>query len=155
MKKITFILLALLSGTAFGQSTVSSSAEIIQAISFSENKGLNFGKVDNGAGTVIIGTNGSTNGGTKTKQIAGGAPGPADLTVKGEPDEAYNIIVNPLTTLSGSGSSMDVIDINHNGTGILDAAGEEIFQIGGTLKVNAGQATGTYTGTVSVTVSYN
>lgn len=151
MKKITFILLALISGTAFGQSTVSSSAEIIEAISFVENTGLNFGKVDNSAGTVTIAFDGTSTGKT---QIAGGTTTAGDLTVSGEPNEAYNITVSGTATLNGPGT-MNITGITHNGTGSLDAAGDETFQIGGVLNVGDGQATGTYSGSISVTVAYN
>lgn len=154
MKKITFILLVLLTGTAFGQTPVTSSAEIIEAITLTEVTGLNFGKVDNTAGTVIISTAGVVTG-TKT-QISGGTTSAAELTVTGEPNEAYTITVPTTTTLSDGGSAtMDVTGIDHNATQVLDASGNETVNLGGTLTVGATQTTGSYTGTISVTVAYN
>lgn len=154
MKKITFILLMLISGTVFGQTTVSTTAEIIEAIKFTEVTGLNFGKVDNTAGTVIIDFAGAASG-TKT-QITGGTVSAAELTVTGEPDEAYSITVSPTATLSDGGSgTMNVTAISHDATETLDSSGNETVHIGGTLTVGASQTTGSYTGTISVTVAYN
>ncbi|MFD0975657.1 DUF4402 domain-containing protein [Salinimicrobium gaetbulicola] len=155
MKKITLLLLMLISGTAFGQTTVSSAAEIIEAIKFTEVTGLNFGKLDNTAGTVIIDYAGTPTG-TKT-QIAGGVVSAAELTVTGEPDEAYSITVGETATLTESVSSatMDVTGITHDANETLDASGNETVHIGGTLTVGASQTTGSYTGTISVTVAYN
>ena len=153
MKKITFILFALIAGTTFGQTTISSSAEIIEAISFVENSGLSFGKIDNAAGTVTITPAGVITGKT---QISGGSALAGKLTVSGEAEEAYSLTVSETAVLTGpSSATMNVSAINHNASEILDASGDEIVNIGGTLTVGEGQAAGTYEGTISVTVSYN
>ncbi len=155
MKKITFILFALIAGTTFAQSTtVSTAAEIIEAITFTEIAGLNFGKVDNTAGSVIISTTGGVTG-TKT-QVSGGTTSAAELTVSGAANETYSITVPTTTTLTGPGTALNVTGLNHNSTGNLDATtGEETVNIGGTLTVPGGQTIGAYSGTISVTVSYN
>lgn len=154
MKKITFILFAFIAGTAFGQTTIDSSAEIIAAISFEENTPLNFGRVDNTAGTVGISTAGAVTGKT---QIPGAGPTPGKLTVTGEPNELYFFTVSETATLTEAASSqiMNVQAIVHDATEKLDDLGKEVVIIGGELTVTEGQATGTYFGTISVTVSYN
>lgn len=153
MKKITFIMFALIAGTTFAQTTVSSAAEIVEAISFTENTGLNFGKVDNTAGIVTITTDGVVSGKT---QIAGGTTSAASLAVSGEAEEAYTITVPTAATLNGpSSATLSITDVDHNSSLVLDADGKETVNIGGTLNVGANQTAGAYTGTISVTVSYN
>lgn len=155
MKKITFILFALIAGTTFAQTNITSSAEIIEAISFVENSGLNFGKVDNAAGTVIITPAGGVSGKT---QISGGSAVAGKLTVSGEAGEAYSLTVSETATLTAPTSeTMDVTAINHDAAAlpVLGENGDDIVNIGGTLTVGANQTAGTYTGTISVTVSYN
>lgn len=153
MKKITFILIALFTGTAFAQTNVTASAEIVEAITLTENVGLSFGKVDNTAGTVIINSDNSV-AGTKT-QITGGTTSAAELTVSGSKDENYTITVPATTTLSGPGADLNVTGLSHNATQTLDSNGKETVNIGGTLTVPNGQTSGSYSGTISVTVSYN
>ncbi|SDL14170.1 protein of unknown function [Salinimicrobium catena] len=154
MKKITFILLVLLTtGTAFGQTTVSTAAEIIEAITFTEASGLNFGKVDNTAGTVIIDFDGTPSG-TKS-QITGGSPSAAVLNVTGEASESYNIILSSTATLSGPGPDMNVTEIAHDANQTLDVDGKETVNIGGKLTVGTNQIAGSYSGSISITVSYN
>lgn len=153
MKKITFILFALITGTAFAQTTVSTAAEIIEAITLTENAGLNFGKIDNTAGIVDITPGGVVTGKT---QVAGGTTSSAQLTVSGAPDEAYTITVPGTSSLAGpSSATLSVTGIVHNSTQTLDASGNETVNIGGTLNVETDQIAGSYTGTISVTVSYN
>lgn len=153
MKKITFVLFALIAGTTFAQTNVTSSAEIIEAITLTENAGLNFGKIDNTAGIVDITPGGVVTGKT---QVAGGTTSAAALTVSGAPDEAYTITVPLTASLSGpSSATLSVTGIEHNSTQTLDALGNETVNIGGTLNVGTDQTAGSYTGTISVTVSYN
>jgi len=153
MKKITFILFALIAGTTFAQTTITSAAEIVEAISFSETTGLNFGKVDNSAGIVTITPAGVVSGKT---QVFGGSTSAASLLVSGSADENYSITVSETASLAGPDSAtLSVSGITHNATETLSDTGEETVKIGGILTVDADQAAGNYTGTISVTVSYN
>jgi hypothetical protein len=64
--------------------------------------------------------------------------------------------VNATETLSGPGTDMTLSNFTSStGQLTLDGVGEGNFTVGGRLTVGAGQAAGTYTGTLSVEVVYN
>jgi hypothetical protein len=157
MKKITFILFALVAGTTFAQTTVSSTAEIIEAITFEETSDLSFGRVDNTAGFVTIE---ATPAGTASgKTQVGGSTSSAALKVSGAISETYSITLSTTATLTETGgNTLPVTSINHNASTSpsLDGInGEDTFNIGGTLTLAGGETPGTYSGNIDVTVSYN
>jgi len=108
-------------------------------------------------GTVVMTPAGarSATGGT-TLGNAGGAAAAA-FNVTGQGNATYSITLPASTTVTSGANSMtvDTFTSNPSGTGTLSAGGSQALTVGATLHVGASQATGTYTGTFSVTVTYN
>ena len=162
MKKITFILFALIAGTTFAQETVQGtaivSAEIVSPISISDGASLNFGKVisDATGGTVIIAPNGDRSG---TAQLMAASLNPAaaaSFTVNAALDYTYNVTYN-MSTLLTSGTNTMVVGtfINELGEDARIGTGaDETMTVGATLTVGADQAVGSYEGEVTVQVAY-
>ena len=158
MKKITFILFALISGTAFAQSaTATASAEIMSPMTIGKTTDLNFGKIaSTSAGTVRIGTDNVVAG--SATRISGTTPTAAAFTVNGANNYAYTVSVPQsitLTNLTGDGGeTMTVDSFTHNSTEV--GTGEpQTFQVGARLNVGESQVVGNYTGDVIVTVAYD
>ena len=161
MKKITFILLALISGTAFAQNsakatgTAQVNAEIVSPIKIENGTALDFGRIigNSAGGDVVIATNGtrtSTNDDLLDPTNEGSA-GSFDVTAA--EGYAYSITINDIV-LSGAGDDMDVTFDNNLGESSTGTGSTQDLNLGGTLTVNASQAEGDYTGTVTVTVAY-
>lgn len=161
MKKITFILFALIAGTAFAQegatstATATVSADIVSTINITKDVDLNFGKVisDTSGGTVIIDTD-SERTGTANIVTVGTSPTAAKFSINAETGYTYSISIEG-TDLTGAGADMPV---NYNRislplAGNMGGTDTELF-IGGTLTVGANQAVGAYSGTLDVTIAY-
>lgn len=83
--------------------------------------------------------------------------GPAHFTVSGAAGQAYWIGGNYAVTISNGSATMRVSAFTTNvpyAIGTLNAQGRDDFYIGGTLTVSAGQATGAYSGTFPIIVTY-
>lgn len=151
MKKVTFVILSLIfSATAFGQTDISTAAVIVEAIQITAGKSLDFGKVDNTGGTVVVAPGGAVTGKTQISSGSGGGAG--QITISGGANELYTL---DLGTATGTIGGMNITGIISNSTGQLNGSGEEIVGIGATLTVPDGHAPGSYTGTISVTAAYN
>ncbi len=137
------------------------SATIVQAIGISAGDALRFGNAAPDAvnpGTVIVGTDGSRSntGGVTLSEMA--AYGAASFEVSGDPNATYTITLPASILLSDGGENQMTVDgfvSNPNGTGTLSGAGSQTINVGATLNVSAGQATGSYSGTFEVSVDYN
>lgn len=159
MKKITFILLALITGTVFAQdgtatATANAAADIVSPIAITAQQDLNFGKVSNNtAGTVVVGTDGTATGLT---QIGTTAPAAATFDVTAADGFSYSITLPPTSIDLKSGTDIIKVDtFNHDaGTNPTGSVSVQTIGVGATLNVNANQATGNYTGEFNVTVSY-
>jgi hypothetical protein len=171
MKKTVFLLVSLFlmvlatqqinAQTASATKEASAYATIITPISIEKVQDLYFGNIvaGTGSGTVKVTTDDLR---TKTGDVILPAATPgtiqaAKFTVNGLADATYSITLPASIEISLSGASpMLVSDFtsNPNGTGIL-TAGTQTLAVGATLKVNGGQAAGTYAGTFDVTVAYN
>ncbi|HKL36092.1 MAG TPA: DUF4402 domain-containing protein [Salegentibacter sp.] len=156
MKRITFILLALVSGTAFAQSaTANAAADIVSPLQIEATQALNFGKVsNNAAGSVVITADGLVSG---LPQIGTTTPVPATFNVTAADGFTYSVTLPGTVVLTNSNS--DEITVNNfvdnagatpEGTGSAQTIG-----VGATLNVAATQKTGNYTGTFDVSVDYN
>jgi hypothetical protein len=127
---------------------------------------LEFGRIvaSGVAGTVTVDAAGTAVDGGGATYVSGAAAG--QCLLQGNISTAYTVdyVVNDLT---GPGANMTLTSLesdNLNGDGPfsglgtftanLDVNGEDTLSIGGTLNVGAGQVTGSYTGTVVVTVDY-
>jgi len=161
MKKITFILFALITGTTFAQpnngtdnAKATATADVVSVIKIVKDVDLNFGKIITGtAGDVVIATTGTRTGTadivTSTTTTA------AKFSITAEQDYTYSMGIAG-TDLTGPSGSND-IGVTYNPT--LSASGntggtDTELLIGGTLTVVATQAVGAYAGEVVVTVAY-
>jgi hypothetical protein len=168
VKKVATPVLALIGLTlgsyAFAQNTdtktANATARIITPISLSKTADLNFGDVvPSGAlGTVVVSPAGvrSATGGASLG--SGAAVTAAAFTVSGQGSATYAITLPASTIVTKGGGvnmTVDTFTSNPSGTGALSGGGSQNLTVGATLNVAASQATGTYTGTFDVTVTYN
>jgi hypothetical protein len=136
------------------------SATNIQAISISGNSSIDFGTfyapTSGSGGSVIIAPDGTRSSPQGKVTLAGGSPSAASFSVGGSPNTAYTVTVSsPGTLTNGSGASMAIGSFTHDNTDdALPASGSETINIGASLTVPKNQASGTYTGTFTVTVDY-
>lgn len=162
MKKITFILLALISGTAFAQESASGTAdvnvEIVSPITISNGTALNFGTINGTStgGKVRIANDGTRTFSNTDMQITSPSPVTAAIfSITAAKDYYYSISI-PATKLTGDGDSMNV-SFTHDRVDVEARKGNGTAQqlsVGGLLTVNDSQNAGAYTGNVEVTVAY-
>ena len=165
MRKLTALLAAGLvlglSGMAMANTealSVTASADVITPIYVTQDTPLNFGKFsagngNNGAGTVVVDkTTGlrSVTGGVQ-KIDASDTSTVGAFTAHGA-DLGYSIAVTN-ATLTGAGTAMVATLVASKNTGTI-ASGTDTFQVGGSLAVPATQTAGAYSGSYTVTVSY-
>ena len=165
MKKITFILFALIAGTTFGQNAAEASgtaevfAEIVTPIAITNGSTLNFGSIVAAeGGNVRVNTEGvRTFSNTNMEVISATTITAASFDVTAALDYSYSISI-PATVLTGSGNDMNIsfthevdgeTDGNATGTGAI-----QTLKVGGLLTVASGQEAGVYEGDVTVTVAY-
>lgn len=160
MKRITFILFALIATTGFAQTATNSaeatvSADIVSPITLDLKSGaLNFGKIlKSNAGTVVL-TSGNERSSTITGLIVeSSAYSVPTFTVNAASGYTYSVTI-PDITLNNGASALEITNFEHNLTSTTGTGGAQDFNIGGSLTVDVNDADGAYTGTVSVTVAY-
>ena len=150
---------------SFGQNTdnatASAGARIITPLTIKNDKALEFGDIISGANanTVKItpaGVRSATNN-NALLVTASRTPQAAQFTVVGEASLGYTVLISESITLTGATTSetMTVNNFDHDATGTLDATtGEETFSVGADLIVGKTQASDIYTGSFTVTVTY-
>lgn len=127
---------------------------------------LNFGSLtESSAGTITVDNGDSVSGTTGGVTSIGGTIQSGDFTLKGSTGRQIDVTAPASVILSSGGNTMTVSTFTVNGGGVdinataftrsLAAATETGFKLGGTLNVGAGQASGTYTGSVTLTANYN
>jgi len=162
MKKITFILIALITGTTFAQDNASAAvnAEIVSPITVSTTVPLEFGRIGSpsSATNVVVNT---TAGGTRPDvagvTLAGGAAATAaSFNITAENTYTYDITVaaTDLTPNTGAGATMS-LTLQPDATSGTGTGSAQTLFVGGTLVVNSGQLSDSYTGSAKVTVNYN
>jgi len=132
------------------------SATILPAITVVENTALDFGQIGatSAGGAVVISTAGAVSG--PAAYSFSGSPTVGSFTVTGYPNTAVTIAFSSGNIVSGPGAAMPLESFTHD-AGVspsLNGGGNLTFVVGATLAVNANQATGSYSGTYSVTVNY-
>jgi hypothetical protein len=139
-------------------------ATAVRPIGITETVALSFGKFASGAsGTVTVKLSGAVSA-SNGVLLLGGTPHAGSYQISGEPEAAFSISYG-VSALSRDSSSMTLHLISAfspaaNATGAVAAGalgldGTATLHIGGTLDVGPNQATGSYSGTVSVAVEYN
>ncbi len=134
------------------------SVTIQKAVSIAKDADLAFGTVSVGtaSGTAVI------NAGTGATSATGGVEAitgasRAQFTVSGEPNVAVSLGFDPsngVATLTGTGDDMTVNLTLSASNPTLNGSGAATVFVGGTLNVNANQASGLYSGTFTVTANY-
>ena len=167
MKKITFILIALIAGTSFGQDGSASGiatvrAEIVTPIEITDGSDLNFGSiVAAGGGNVRVSTDGTRTFSNNDMNVETATTiSAASFYVTAANTYSYNISI-PSTVLSdvaSVGTDMPIsftqdLEGDTDGTAEGTGSAQELL-VGGLLTVAAGQEAGSYEGTVTVTVVY-
>lgn len=160
MKKITFILFALIAGTTFAQESASGEAtafaDIVSPITITKNTDLNFGRIaNNETGTVVVASDG-TYAASSLDQINGGAsPTAATFIVNAASGFAYSVTLPSTATLLNGENSLTVNNFTSNaGETPTGNGSDQTVGVGATLNVTTGQPTGVYSGNFEVTVSY-
>ncbi len=162
MKKITFILLTLISGTVFAQvtestasATANAAADIVSPIAIESSQDLNFGKVaNNAAGTVVVATDSDVSTSTLS-QIGSITPTAATFNVTAADGFSYTIALPTSVNLTNGTEEITVDEFKHDAVGNTTGTGSaQTVGVGATLNVAASQGTGNYTGTFDVTVTY-
>jgi hypothetical protein len=125
------------------------SATVIAALSISTNSHLNFGQAT---------------AGDAAKTIAAGDTASASFTVSGEANKTYTIVLptngSVTMTTGGGGTASKMIAVTSftsspSTTGSLGAGGTQTLRVGATrAALPASQASGSYSGSFTVTVLY-
>lgn len=153
-------------GSGWAQSTASATgqarAKVVAPISVQEDETMNFGIVVASAtgGTIKLEPQALTlTGVTRSTKSSNFEPG--RFTVYGEAAYTYAITLPTSSVyLSSCENSMELKSFtSHNDEfyekGVLNGSGAGAFRVGATLVVPSGTAVGEYSGTYSVTVTYN
>jgi len=149
------------SGNAIAaDATAQATGTVISPITITKIADLVFGSFAAGAtsGTVIVPPVGvRTNSGGVT--LIGTTAAAAKFDVAGEGGLTYSINLEPTAlTRSGGTETMNFTaqsDITSGTLAGTGSSGAQSFFVGGVLTVGAGQAPGTYAGSVKATVAYN
>jgi len=162
MKKITFILFALIAGTTLVQAqadgTATVNAEIVSPIEIANGTALNFGTINGTAtgGDVTVDlVNGRSFTNTNMDITSATAITTAIFDITAAATYVYSIAIDDIF-LTGAGADM-AVTFYHNRNSTAGKTGSGAVQklsVGGTLTVNDAQAAGSYDGTVKVTVAY-
>lgn len=142
--------------------TVNSSAVLVRTLSVASTTALDFGTFAPGAapGTVVMTAAGSRTATGGVTLVTSAAGSPATVSLSGTPSTAYSVTL-PTSVLLTANTGNATMTLNQFTTtlaglqGTLSTAGIGTFAIGGTLAVSGSQAIATYTGTFTVTLSYN
>jgi hypothetical protein len=143
---------------AANTASASASGKVIVPINILKTADLSFGNFMAGAGTVEVDIAGArTYTGAVVLASGGTAPSAAEFDVSGEPNATYTLTMPTTLDLSNGANTMTATLVSSLGgsTGTLSGLGAQTLNIGGSLAVADGQASGTYSGTLNVSVDYN
>lgn len=148
-------------------------AEIVTPLRVTSITDLDFGGIalqSTGAGSVTVDPAGDAPEYNGVRQISCGGsscpPQPAQFGIKGMGGRNYRVVL-PETALAnpvaGNATALQVIalhsaSVNLPGSsnrGLLDASGDDLIKVGGTLEVPAGTAPGRYVAQLLLVVSYD
>lgn len=133
---------------------------VLNPLSVTNTEDLDFGDLSSGVATgrAIVDANTDALSTTGGVTALGGTPNAAVFYAAGTLNRVFIVqIPNGSITLSnGSGGTMTVSNWTTNGpvSRNLGPTGVAVIRVGGRLNVGANQASGTYTGTFTVTVIY-
>ena len=149
--------------------TANASALIIQPITVTKDRDMEFGtlvKPRTGSAKVTVADDGTRTLGTGIASPASSAtPKSAMFTIKGEGAQAMTVAVPASFELVNGASKLTVTTSNDGSiastgttkslSGTLGSEGSYTVQVGGAFDLASTTATGTYTGSFTVTAAYN
>ncbi|MBC2668637.1 DUF4402 domain-containing protein [Novosphingobium piscinae] len=139
--------------TGTANATVIAPLQIIHA----PGAAINFGAFTAGTGgTVSVSQAGTASVTGDVGLVTGGTVTADAFTVLGSGSRTFTIATSTGNTVRTSGPTPATmaLALSVPATGTLSAAGSFALRVGGTLTVAAGQAAGAYTGSYTVTVTY-
>ncbi|NTW82916.1 MAG: DUF4402 domain-containing protein [Chlorobiaceae bacterium] len=159
---IVLLIQALTANEVQAASTASAvaSATIVEPISITDVGDLAFGTISPGSnnGTVTVTPSNRVSSSGDLSLVSSNRSS-AKLEIKGQSNMAFTVIMPTSATISIAGNPdatpMTIDSFTSNiSSGTIQNDGSSSLNVGGTLHVPSNQAPGTYTGTFSVTVSY-
>ncbi len=163
MKKITFILFALIAGTAFGQNSSSATTDvnaiIVSPISIESTRALNFGTIaqESGGGNVRIAHDevGTRTFSNTSMEVTTSLETPTSAKFEITAPTGYTYGISVPSTIQSFGSFEIPVSFTHSqGATNNDGGTTDILYVGGLLDIAGNEDPGTYEGTVTVTVTY-
>lgn len=146
------------SAHAENSATVNVDARVVTPLVLTKNTDLNFGSfaASGVAGTVVLDlANSRTATGGVTALAIGATPSSANFSVAGEANSTVSINIPANVSLSNGAATMTLVPSTNSPAQVtLNGSGSATFAVGGTLSVSANQASGNYTGTFNVSVTY-
>ena len=132
-------------------------------IAISATRALAYGSFAAGSGgTVTLSAAGVRSASGGVILVPSGSWSAALFSVTGDPSVTYSITLpaNGVVSLTSGANTMAVDNFTSNpsattpSTGLLSAGGSQTLSVGATLSVGSNQASGSYSGSFSVTVNY-
>ena len=127
---------------------------VLNPLNVTNTEDLDFGDLSSGATTGRAIVDANTDALTTTGGVTplGGTPNAAIFYAVGTLNRLFIVQIpsGSITLTNGSGGTMTVSPVNRN----LGPTGVAVIRVGGRLNVGANQASGTYSGTFTVTVVY-
>jgi hypothetical protein len=150
----------LAAGTAAAQTSASGDAaasiQVIAPLTVSKDADLSFGTVTKGAGMVVVAAATGARSVTGNVGLAGGTAAAAAFTFSGEPSRAITVTVPATVTLTSGANTLSVATTNTGaGSQTLSGAGSHGVKVGGSITLASDTASGNYSGTLTVSASYN
>lgn len=147
---------------------IATSAEVVGAITVTQNTAMNFGQFSVGGtgGTVVFPAGGAVSVTGDVVHLGTEVGGVADLNTTGVNPAGSTVtvtVVSPAPLNDGGGNTMAVVPNCLGPGGALGTgtctftsseAAAEAVQIGGTVTVGGSQLPGVYTGTIEVTAAF-
>ena len=167
MKKIVLVAAlaaGLTGGTAHAAGNTASAngtanATVVGPLAITHNSGaaLSFGSFTAGTGgTVSVTSAGAVSASGDVSMVTGVNASADAFTVTGTANRAFGIASSTGNTVSTGGATPAIMafTVSPGTSAALNASGSFAMSVGGALTVASGQAAGSYTGTYSVTVTY-
>lgn len=169
---VIFLITIMVTGNAVAQQirTTTAGALIVEGITLSQTRGIQFGSIPLPAKTSMIAVNAGQDQGKGSLTDYTFIPVPPDacpgvFSLSGEGNATYSItfpsqgsvtLTNGTKTLNVVGFSACPLSAGPNmQLGNLNDSGTDRFSVGATLQLEAGLTTGNYCGTFGLCVNYN
>lgn len=167
MYKQLALTLACLAGTAAtARAQASANAPVTVAVqstlALNETGTTDFGTVSNNAGTLTIDPAAPATGTTTAMFTATGTPGahigaswPSSVSLQTSDHTAFMSFTPKLSSASASTDQATSAALTNGGTVTLNGSGNAYFWLGGNVTVANNQKPASYSGTLTLTVTYN